>query len=89
MPVEFSLDPNDIKPLVETVVSELLDRFHTDEDRIAYSEKEAAALLGVTRTALRDERLRGRVEASKVGRQIRYTRKNLTDYLANRQYESQ
>ncbi len=79
--MEISFKPDEIKPLVEIVVAELIDRFHTDEARIAYSEEEAAALLGVPRTTLRDERLRGRVDASRVGRQIRYTRENLTDYL--------
>lgn len=53
-------------------------------ERLAYSEEEAATLLGVSKNTLKFERHRGRVEASKVGRRIRYTRQQLEDYLRRR-----
>jgi len=49
--------------------------------RLSFTESEAAALLGVGRHALRDARLRGEVEASKVGRRILYSRDQLLQLL--------
>ncbi len=50
--------------------------------RIAYSEEEAARLIGLEAHALRDERRRGRVRAYQViGGRIRYTREDLVAYL--------
>jgi hypothetical protein len=58
-------------------------------ERLAYSEPEAARMLGLEEHVLRDERRRGRISASKiVGRRIRYTREDLTDYLASRRVRS-
>lgn len=85
--MELRLDPSCLKPVIETVIAELLQRFDQNDDRLAYSEAEAAALLGVSRTTLRDERLRGRVKASLVGRKIRYTRNDMVEYLVNRRWE--
>jgi hypothetical protein len=78
-----------LRPLVELVVAEVLARMRQDEarlpDRLAYSEEEAARLLGLEPYQLRDERLRGRIAASQiVGRRIRYSRKDLLGYLAAR-----
>lgn len=86
--MQIQLDPEDLKPIIETVVADVIERFDTGEQRLAFSEEEAAAMLGVNSTTLRDERLRGRVEASTVGRKIRYTRQNLLDYLARRRWQN-
>jgi len=86
--MEIKLEANDLKPLIEAVLCEVLERFETDSDRLAFNESEAAAMLGVPQTTLRDERLRGRVKASLVGRKIRYTKRNLFDYMASRQWEA-
>jgi hypothetical protein len=52
------------------------------QERLAYSEREAAALLGLKWHQLRDERLRGRIASSKiVGDRIRYLREDLVAYL--------
>ena len=49
---------------------------------MAYSEEEAARLLGLNSHQLRDERRRGRTAASQfVGRQIRYLREDLISDL--------
>src|SRR5262249_53987099 len=54
-----------------------------DDGGLAYSEAEGAALLGLHSWQLRDERLRGRIPASRItGRKIRYTRQDLLEYLA-------
>jgi hypothetical protein len=51
------------------------------QERLAYSEREAAALLGLKWYQLRDERLHGRIASSKVvGDPIRYMREDLIAY---------
>src|SRR5690242_10723471 len=82
-----SIDPEALRPLVEQVVQLAIERMEEMKaelppDRLAYSEPEAAALLGLNTHQLRDERLRGRVAASLVvGRRVRYLRSDLIDYL--------
>jgi hypothetical protein len=89
--VHLSLDPTGLRPLIEQVVTETLARLETERAKVngklAYSEPEAAALLGLEPHQLRDERLRGRIGASSiVGRRIRYTREDLTSYLMGRRW---
>ncbi len=87
--MELRIDAEDLKPLVERVVTETLTRL--DElraalpDRVAFSEEEAARLLGLEPHQLRDERRRGRIKASKiVGRRVRYFRADLVQYIMER-----
>ena len=85
MQVTFS--PDDLKPLIEVVIAATLKRLAEDHatigERLAISEPEAAHLLSLEPHQLRDERLRGRITASRiVGRRIRYARQDLMDYLA-------
>jgi hypothetical protein len=85
----LSLDPEALKPLVAAVVQEVLAALEADRqavpDRLAFSEAEAARLLGLQQHQLRDERLRGRISSSSVvGRRIRYTREDLVGYLQAR-----
>jgi hypothetical protein len=88
-----TLDAEALKPLVRTVAVELLAELRRAEaavpaDRLCYSEPEAARLLGLEPHQLRDERLRGRIIASKVvGSRIRYQRSDLLGYLAERRVE--
>ena len=49
--------------------------------RLAYTEAEAASLVGVERHVLRDARLRHEIEASRVGKRIVYTRDELLRFL--------
>jgi hypothetical protein len=87
--VAISVPPEALRPLVEQVVAEVLARLdaarpHLD-GRLAFSEEEAARLLGLQPHVLRDERLRGRIAASTiVGRRVRYTREDLVSYLVQR-----
>jgi len=91
-PLALVLDPAALGPLIATVVTETLVQREADRaqfnghDRLAYSEAEAARLLGLNTHQLRDERLRGRIAASQiVGKRIRYLRDDLLAYLmANR-----
>jgi len=83
MKMQFNMD--DIHPIIEIAVSETLRQIEGNEakmvDRIAFPEDEAARLLGVNRHVLRDCRLRGEIEGSKVGKRIVYTRDQLVKFL--------
>lgn len=90
-PLSLNLDPAALKPLIEQVVSQAIARLEEtrvtlpDAGRLAYSEAEAAALLGLHRHQLRDERRRGRISAAiGPGRRILYSRADLMDYLIRR-----
>jgi hypothetical protein len=88
--VLVQLTVDQLRPLVEAVVGETIrqleaDRQHLNGGVLAYSEAEAAKLLGLEEHQLRDERRRGRIRASQiVGRRIRYQRGDLLAYLAER-----
>src|SRR5262245_42875001 len=89
-PLALTLDPAALRPLIVEIVGEVVaqlqaDRARVAEGRLAYSEPEAAELLGLEPHQLRDERRRGRIAASTVvGRRIRYTREDLLAYLMDR-----
>lgn len=88
--ITLALPADALRPLIAEVVRETLAQLHADEGRLgdgklAYSEEEAARLLGLEPHVLRDERRRGRIRASQiVGRRIRYTKDDLMSYLAGR-----
>jgi hypothetical protein len=78
-------------PIIKAVVAETLAQLEADRrlvpenGRLAFTEEEAARLLGLEPHQLRDERRRGRIGASSiVGRRIRYTRGDLLAYLRAR-----
>jgi hypothetical protein len=86
-PLSLNIDPAALRPLIAAVVQQVLEALEKERaqvgDRLAYSEPEAARLLGLHPHQLRDERLRGRIGASQiVGKRIRYSRQDLLDYLA-------
>src|SRR5262245_10680396 len=80
-PFALALDPEALRPLIAEIVAQVLaqldaDRAKVSGDRLAYSEAEAATLLGLKEHVLRDERRRGQIGASSIaGRRIRYTRR--------------
>ena len=91
--MQVNFDSDDLRPLVETVVTECLARLAADEarlgDRLAFDEPTAARMLALEPHQLRDERLRGRITASQiVGRRIRYQRQDLLAYLARNRTEA-
>ncbi len=74
----------DLQPLVERVVHEVLANVPTDmqsNHRIAYPESEAVGLLGVPQHTLRDCRLRGELQGSKIGKRICYSREELLNFI--------
>ena len=86
-PLALSIDPEALRPLLRELVAEALAQLQQHQaalgDRLAWSEPEAARLLGLNPHQLRDERRRGRIAASEiVGGRIRYTRADLLAYLA-------
>jgi helix-turn-helix protein len=93
-PLSLHVDTEALRPLVREIVAEVLDRLEGDRaklsaGRLAYSEEEAARLLGLEPHVLRDERRRGRIGASSiVGRRIRYTHDDLLAYLESRRVAS-
>jgi hypothetical protein len=82
------LDDAVLRPLVERAIAMVLDRLAEEQqsvgDKLAYSEADAAALLGVRRHVLRDARLRGEIAGCRVGKSIRYERQELIEYLRRR-----
>src|SRR5262249_50191699 len=90
--VALQIDPELLRPLIEQVVQATMVRLEeiraTLGSRLAYSEAEAAALLGLLPHQLRDERLRGRISASVgPGRKLLYSREALLGYLASRPWQ--
>lgn len=83
MRIEF--DEDALRPLVKLAVAEALDRLEEEraklQGRLAFTEPEAAALLGVKAHVLRDCRRRGEIEGTKVGSKIVYARDELKKFL--------
>ena len=81
----LEIDPETLRPVIEQAVAETISRLEATQakfsDQLAHTEPEAAALLGVQPHVLRDLRLAGEIEASKVGRRIVYMREELITFL--------
>jgi hypothetical protein len=85
------LDPSDIadlRPLITEAVRATLAELQSAEatlgpDRLGYTEREAAALIGVAQHVLRDARLRGELTARRVGSRYVYSRATLLAYLVD------
>lgn len=80
----INLDPADLRPIVEAVVSQALQDLLTagGDGRLAYPEPEAAQLLGIRPHQLADARRRGEITATKLGGRIGYEKSELLAYLA-------
>ena len=90
--MQIIIDSTELRPVIEAAARETIAQIRQDEetlnDRIAFSETEAARLLGLQTHQLRDERRRGRIGSSAiVGRRIRYARQDLLAYLARNRNE--
>lgn len=83
--LKLDLPADVLRPIVAAIVAEVLDQRAGDErripERLAYSEAEAAALLGVQRHVLRDARRRGELTGSRAGRGIVYEPAELRRWL--------
>jgi hypothetical protein len=92
--MQISISPEQLKPLIEAVVAEAIQRFAevqgTLPTQLAYSEEQAAHLLALEPNQLRDERRRGRIRAHViVGGRVRYTREDLVAYLMRQDWSEQ
>lgn len=83
MKIEFSAD--DLRPLVRVIAEEVLTELESTQaelnGRLAYTEAEAASLLGVQPHVLRDCRLRGEIAGVRCGKRINYPRDELLAFL--------
>ena len=91
MSLKIEFDREALRPLVQLAVAEAMDRMETERakfnGRLAFTEPEAAILLGVKPHVLRDCRRRGELQGAKVGSRIVYTRAGLLEFL-DRQKEN-
>jgi hypothetical protein len=91
MSLKIQFDQDDLRPLVHLAVAEALDSMEEERakfnGRLALTEPEAAALLGVKSYVLRDCRRRGELQGAKIGSKIVYTRTDLLTFL-DRQKEN-
>lgn len=80
----LQLDADELRPLVQAIVAETLAALgHQGDNRLAFFEPEAAAMVGMQPHQLRDLRLAGRIKASKGPRgRALYTKADLLAYLA-------
>ena len=83
--MKIDLDKEAIRPLIQQTVAETLAQLDDERsklgDQLAFTEPHAAALLDIAPHVLRDLRLQGLVEASKLGKRIVYTRADLVELL--------
>jgi excisionase family DNA binding protein len=82
----LTLDPEALRPLIVEIVEQVVARLEAARaqipERLAFSEAEAARLLGLGRHQLREERRRGRISSHRVvGKQVRYAHQDLLAYL--------
>jgi len=83
--MKLQLEADDLRPLVQMIVAEVMEQREADraklDGRLAYTEQEAAALLGVQPHVLGDARRRGEIAGSRVGKRVLYERDQLLDLL--------
>jgi hypothetical protein len=84
--LNIELDPEALRPIIDQAITEALNRQEQFRElldgRLAFSEAEAAALLGLNEHQLRGERRRRRIEHCRVvGNKVRYTVLQLMNYL--------
>ena len=90
--MRFEFDIDTLRPVIQQVVAETVAQLEAKrskfDGRIAYTEPEAAALLGVQPHVLRDLRRMGEIDASKIGKRIVYTRSDLLSHLERNRWTS-
>ena len=78
-------DVEALRPVLAAVVRETIQQCQAEQqrlgDRLAYSESEAAALIGVASHVLREARGRGEIAGTRIGKSVRYMRYELLAYL--------
>lgn len=79
--LSLNIDDASLRRLVDTMVKEMLDAISWPPGRVALTEAEAAAAIGVGRHVLRDLRQAGLVQCTKVGKRHVYRREDLVRFL--------
>lgn len=74
-------DLGDLKPVIRLIVAEVLEQAVGELDRIAYTEAEAAAKLGIAKHVLRDCRRRGEIKGRLAGKKTVYSRAELIRFI--------
>ena len=90
--MSITIDNDNLRPLIQSVVTETLAaaeqaQAKLPEERLAYTESEAAALIGIASHVLRDARLRGEIVGTKVGKRIVYEQDELIKFLVGNRIE--
>jgi hypothetical protein len=80
--MRFEFDDEALSNLVRKIIGEIAAELGWPQGRVALTEQEAAAACGVGRHVLRDLRLAGRLEGTKLGRRVVYTRGQLLAALS-------
>ena len=75
--MEFHFDLEETRDLIRQVVGEVLVAIDWPVGRLALTELEAAQACGVARHVLRDFRLRGKIQARRLGKRVIYLRPDL------------
>ena len=85
MSLQIQFDQDALRPLVHLAVAEAMAGVEEERarfsGRLAFTEPEAAVLLGVRAHVLRDCRRRGELQGARVGSRIVYTRDDLIGFL--------
>lgn len=81
-------DIADLQPVIAAAVRATLAEIAASEaklgnDRLGYTESQAAQLLGIAKHVLADARRRGEIFARKCGKAYLYDRRELLRYLAD------
>lgn len=71
------VDTAELRDLVRQIVQECLEALNWPTGRLGLTEAELAASLGIGRHVLRDLRLAGQIQGSRIGKKIVYFRKDV------------
>jgi hypothetical protein len=88
IPLQTTIPPEALRPLVQAIVAEVLQTLEDDRaklnGRLAYTEPEAAELLGMRQHQLRDLRLAGRIGFTRGPKASAwYSREDLLKFMAD------
>lgn len=75
------LDKDELRAVVKEVVRETLAEVGFTDGRLAISERDAAKLLSVPVSRLRDARRRDEIHATKIGKGYVYSQADILEFL--------
>ena len=87
--MQITFDNDNLEPLIRKVMNQVLAQRDADGEkfsgRLALTEPEAAAAIGIRPYALRDCRLRGEISGAKAGKKVVYSIEELKEFLGRNQ----